>query len=122
MTSHAERKDRTRLHVVARLACALLISAFVMAERGHAADLPIPERAPASKPQTEPKPSPPAVKPEAAPPPKAERDDFGRLDANCIEANDGCRNYLRAADGQFDPVNNIGIACQPKAPVCTKTK
>ena len=121
MTSRAERKDRNRLRVVARLACALLMGAFVMAERSHAADLPVPEKAPASKPHTEPKPSPPAAKPEAAPP-KAERDDFDRLDANCIEANDGCRNYLRAADGQFDPVNNIGIACQPRAPVCTKTK
>ena len=39
-----------------------------------------------------------------------------------VTASDGCRTFRPAADGKFDPLNNIGIACQPKKPVCTATK
>lgn len=111
MTSRAKRNDGTGLRFVAPLACMLAITAFALPGGSRAADLPVPEKG-----------MPPAAKPEPAMPPKAERDNFDGLDANCVEANDGCRNYLRAAAGKFDPVNNIGIACQPKAPVCTKTR
>jgi hypothetical protein len=55
------------------------------------------------------------VKPKAA-------DDFDKLGADCIAATDGCRGYVRAADGKFDATGNIGIACQPKLLVCTKRR
>lgn len=73
--------------------------------------------------------APPVTQPPAKlpvmPPGKTETpsdDDFAQLPANCVTASDGCRTFRRAADGKFDPLNNIGIACQPKKPVCTATK
>jgi hypothetical protein len=69
-----------------------------------AADLPVPPPA-----KTAP------VKPKAA-------DDFDKLGPDCIAATDGCRGFVRAADGKFDATSNIGIACQPKPLACTKRR
>lgn len=98
-----------------------LAAFFSIAAPLAAADLPL-------KPPPELK-TPPAVQPPAKqpvmPPAKTEQapdDDFAKLPGTCIEATDGCRTWRRAADGKFDPLNNIGIACQPKPPVCTSSK
>ncbi len=48
--------------------------------------------------------------------------DFEKLGADCVSATDGCRGYVRAADGRFDPTNNIGISCQPQPLACTKRR
>lgn len=48
--------------------------------------------------------------------------DFEKLGADCVAATDGCRGYIRAADGRFDPTNNIGISCQPQPLACTKRR
>jgi hypothetical protein len=47
---------------------------------------------------------------------------FEKLGADCVAATDGCRGYVRAADGKFDPTNNIGISCQPQPLACTKRR
>ncbi len=54
--------------------------------------------------------------------PEAPAGDHTRLEADCLEATDGCRTYRRAEDGKFDALGNIGIACQPKPLSCTKRK
>lgn len=77
---------------------------LMMAAPALAADLPLPPKAPPAK-----------MSP-------AQPNEFDRLGADCIEAFDGCRRFTRASDGKYDAVNNIGIACQPKALSCTKRK
>jgi hypothetical protein len=71
-----------------------------------AADLPLP---------------PPKAKPEQMQP-KAQPSEFDRLGGDCVEATNGCQRFVRAADGKFDPLNNIGIACQPQPLSCTKRR
>lgn len=68
-----------------------------------AADLPLP---------------PPKPRPQNAAPAQ-EPNAFERLSGDCIEAWDGCQRFRRAADGRFDALNNIGIACQPQPLSCT---
>ncbi len=65
-------------------------------------------------------PLPPAPKAKQEVPVQRQKTDFDALGANCMEASDGCRRYIRAADGLFDATNNIGIACQPQPLFCTK--
>jgi hypothetical protein len=82
------------------------VAAFdLLAAAARAADLPLP----------------PKTKQERAVPAK-QPTEFDKLGADCIEATDGCRRFTRAGDGLFDAANNIGIACQPKALVCSKRK
>jgi hypothetical protein len=71
-----------------------------------AADLPLP---------------PPKTKPQQMQP-KAQESEFDRLGGDCVEATNGCQRFVRAADGKFDPLNNIGIACQPQPLSCTKRR
>jgi hypothetical protein len=71
-----------------------------------AADLPLPT---------------PKAKPDQTQP-KAQPAEFDRLGGDCVEATNGCQRFVRAADGQFDPLNNIGIACQPQPLSCTKRR
>jgi hypothetical protein len=117
MTSQRLARGRTIGLAVAIAIGALAISSLVL----RAADLPVPERAPPAQSEPVPKPA-PLPAPDPAPAPKTEIDPLDRLEAGCIEASDGCRTYRRAADGKFDPLNNIGIACQPRALVCTARK
>ncbi len=63
----------------------------------------------------------PKAKPERALPAQ-QPNEFEKLGMGCVEASDGCRRYVRAADGKFDASNNIGIACQPKPLSCTKQR
>jgi hypothetical protein len=90
-----------RLIVVLLMAAAPLLVGFAVA-----ADLPLP---------------PPKAKPEQMPP-KAQPPEFDRLGGDCMEATNGCQRFVRAADGKFDPLNNIGIACQPQPLSCTKRR
>jgi hypothetical protein len=94
---------------VKKLAAALIVIGVLVGQGvvvpARAADLPL---------------KPPPAKTAPAKPKAA--NDFDKLDANCIEATDGCRNYARAADGKFDATNNIGIACQPKPLTCSKRR
>lgn len=56
------------------------------------------------------------------PAPAKQQTGFENLGADCIEAFDGCRRFMRAGDGLFDAANNIGIACQPQPLSCTKRR
>jgi hypothetical protein len=78
-------------------------AALLVAGTASAADLPLP---------------PPKAKPERAVPAQ-EPNEFDRLASDCIEAWNGCQRFRRAADGKFDALNNIGIACQPQPLACT---
>ena len=55
-------------------------------------------------------------------PAPAKPTEFDQLGADCIEATDSCRRFIRANDGKFDAASNIGIACQPKPLSCTKRR
>lgn len=78
-------------------------AALLAAGAAYAADLPLP---------------PPKAKPHRALP-APEPNEFDRLASDCIEASNGCQRFRRAADGKFDALNNIGIACQPQPLSCT---
>jgi hypothetical protein len=92
---------------VKALVKAILISIAVSGvTAAMAADLPLP---------------PPKAKPEQMQP-KAQPSEFDRLGGDCMEATNGCQRFVRAADGKFDAMNNIGIACQPQPLSCTKRR
>lgn len=78
-------------------------AALLVAGAARAADLPLP---------------PPKAKPQHAVP-QQEPNEFDQLASDCIEASNGCQRFRRAADGKFDALNNIGIACQPQPLSCT---
>jgi hypothetical protein len=81
----------------------LLAAVLISITPALAADLPL-----------KPKPAPvqaPAQSPDGASP-------LTPPSATCREWSDGCRTCLRAADGAVS-CSNIGIACTPKAAVCT---
>lgn len=90
-----------------KLRTILLGAAVLIAAPAIAADLPVQPR-PRAKPEQ--------VMPKQAP------NEFERLGGDCLEASNGCQRFVRAGDGKFDALNNIGIACQPKALSCTKRK
>lgn len=86
----------------------------MLAGQAFAADLPLRPRTPPAK---------TAPQPKAVPPVKAlDRSEFDQLGADCVEASNTCQRFVRAADGKFDALNNIGIACQPQALSCTKRR
>jgi hypothetical protein len=83
----------------------LIAAALISVAPALAADLPL-------KPRTEPAPvQAPAQSPGGASP-------LQPPSATCREWSDGCRTCVRAADGAVS-CSNIGIACVPKAAVCT---
>ena len=48
---------------------------------------------------------------------------YGDVDKSCVAWSDGCRNCGRgSAAGNSPFCNNIGIACQPRAILCTERR
>jgi hypothetical protein len=78
-----------------------LLALTALVGQAVAADLPLrPER-----------PTPPAAPANASP--------LAAPSANCQEWTDGCRVCQRAANGETS-CSNVGIACVPKAALCTR--
>lgn len=90
-----------------KTACIGFAAAWLLPAPLLAADLPL-----KPAPQPRPEQSAPAQQP----------DEFDKLGGDCMEASDGCRRFVRAADGKFDATNNIGIACQPAPLTCTRRR